>query len=256
MNDTPKMEIFKNQEFGRVRIAQNGEKHLFCASDVAKALGYKRTADAISAHCKGVCVLPTPSAGGIQNTKFITEGDVYRLIIRSKLPSAERFERWVFDGVLPLIRKHGAYATDSVLNNPELWKKVMQALRNEEAKNAMLEAENEQHLEALASMTPKAKYYDIILRSRNAVPITLFAKDYGMSATRMNRLLHTLEIQYKVRNCWILYQRYANLGFTVTHTYRVNDVTCSMHTCWTQKGRLFLYDLLADHGVLPLIEML
>ena len=104
-----KLEIFKNEEFGSVRIIQDGDKYLFCGSDVAKALGYKRTADAITAHCKGVCVLPTPTAGGIQDMKYITEGDVYRLITHSKLPSAECFEKWVFDEVLPTIRKHGAY---------------------------------------------------------------------------------------------------------------------------------------------------
>lgn len=100
---------FNNSEFGEIRTIQNDSGILFCGSDVARALGYARPADAISAHCKGVCVLPTPSAGGVQNTKFITEGDVYRLIAHSKLPGAERFERWVFDEVLPSIRKHGAY---------------------------------------------------------------------------------------------------------------------------------------------------
>ena len=103
------MEIFSNQEFGSIRTFEQDGKVLFCGKDIAKALGYQRTADAITAHCKGVCVLPTPSNGGIQRMKFIPEGDVYRLIVHSKLPSAERFERWVFDEVLPSIRKHGAY---------------------------------------------------------------------------------------------------------------------------------------------------
>lgn len=102
------MEIFSNQEFGSIRTFEQDGKVLFCGKDIAKALGYQRTADAITAHCKGVCVLPTPSNGGIQRMKFIPEGDVYRLIVHSKLPSAERFERWVFDEVLPSIRKHGA----------------------------------------------------------------------------------------------------------------------------------------------------
>ena len=102
------MEIFKNPEFGSIRTFELDGKVLFCGKDIAKALGYQRTADAITAHCKGVCVLPTPSNGGIQRMKFIPEGDVYRLIVHSKLPSAERFERWVFDEVLPSIRKHGA----------------------------------------------------------------------------------------------------------------------------------------------------
>lgn len=109
------IEVFKNEEFGEIRTVQKDDKVLFCGSDVARALGYVRPADAISAHCKGVCVLPTPSAGGVQNTKFITEGDVYRLISHSKLPSAEKFERWVFDEVLPMIRKTGGYVADEDL---------------------------------------------------------------------------------------------------------------------------------------------
>lgn len=255
MNDTPKIEIFQNQEFGSVRIVQDGEKYLFCAKDVALALGYRDTVNAIKQHCRGVVKHHLPTSSGTQTLSFITEGDVYRLIIRSKLPAADRFECWVFDEVLPTIRRHGAYATDSVLNNPELWEKVMQALQAEKSKRAKLQAENEQQQKAISALLPKARYCDVILRSKTAVPITLFAKDYGMSATRMNRLLHALDIQYKVRDCWILYQRYADMGFTVTHTYRVNETTCSMHTCWTQKGRLFLYELLCEHGVLPIMEL-
>ena len=106
------MEIFKNPEFGSIRTFEQDDKVLFCGKDIAKALGYQRTADAITAHCKGVCVLPTPSSGGVQNTKYIPEGDLYRLIIRSRLPAAERFERWVFDEVLPSIRKSGGYGID------------------------------------------------------------------------------------------------------------------------------------------------
>lgn len=112
---TNEIEIFENKEFGKVRTSEIDGKVLFCGSDIAKALGYTRPADAISAHCKGVCVLPTPSAGGVQNTKFITEGDVYRLIAHSKLPSAEKFEHWVFDDVLPTIRKMGGYVANSEL---------------------------------------------------------------------------------------------------------------------------------------------
>lgn len=112
---TNEIEIFENEEFGKVRTAEIDGKVLFCGSDIAKALGYVRPADAISSHCKGVCILPTPSAGGVQNTKFITEGDVYRLITHSKLPSAEKFEHWVFDKVLPTIRKTGGYIANSEL---------------------------------------------------------------------------------------------------------------------------------------------
>nr|DAZ55158.1 MAG TPA: repressor domain protein [Caudoviricetes sp.] len=91
-NNKTMITVFESKDFGKVRTADIDNKIYFCGSDVAKALGYLRPADAITSHCKGVCVLPTPSAGGVQKTKFISEGDVYRLIAHSKLPSAERFE--------------------------------------------------------------------------------------------------------------------------------------------------------------------
>lgn len=103
------IQIFQSADFGSIRTIESEGKVLFCGRDVAEALGYQRPADAISAHCKGVCILPTPSNGGIQRMKFITEGDVYRLITHSRLPAAEQFERWVFDEVLPAIRRTGSY---------------------------------------------------------------------------------------------------------------------------------------------------
>ena len=151
---------FNNSEFGEIRTIQNDSGILFCGSDVARALGYARPADAISAHCKGVCVLPTPSAGGVQNTKFITEGDVYRLIAHSKLPGAERFERWVFDEVLPSIRKHGAYLTEDVLEqaltSPDFLIELATRLKTEKAKNAQLTVSNQ-------IMQPKADYFDMLV---------------------------------------------------------------------------------------------
>ena len=104
------LQIFNNEKYGEIRTIVDGDKVLFCASDVAKALGYARPADAITTHCRGsVKRRLTDNLGREQETKFIPEGDVYRLIIKSKLPTAEKFENWVFDEVLPTIRKYGGY---------------------------------------------------------------------------------------------------------------------------------------------------
>lgn len=103
------LKVFSSTEFGELGVMLIDGKEYFPATQCAKILGYARPADAISAHCKGVCVLPTPSAGGVQKTKFIPEGDLYRLIVSSKLPQAEKFERFVFDEVLPQIRHNGGY---------------------------------------------------------------------------------------------------------------------------------------------------
>lgn len=107
-----KIKIFENEEFGSVRtIAENG-KVLFCGSDVAKALGYRRPKDAITAHCKGAVKRRLLTNGGAQEMKMISEGDVYRLISHSRLPSAEKFESWIFDDVLPTIRRTGGYVSN------------------------------------------------------------------------------------------------------------------------------------------------
>ena len=108
--------IFNNPEFGEIRTIEEDGKVLFCGSDVARALGYKNPTKAIADHCKGTVERRTnDSLGRQQNMKFIPEGDIYRLAAKSELPGAERFERWIFDEVLPSIRKHGAYMTPETL---------------------------------------------------------------------------------------------------------------------------------------------
>lgn len=115
-----KIEIFENEAFGEIRTIEEAGKILFVANDVAKALGYSRPADAVSAHCKGSVKRRLPTNGGMQDLKVIPEGDVYRLITHSKLPSAEKFESWVFDEVLPTIRKTGSYVVIPTLPKEEL----------------------------------------------------------------------------------------------------------------------------------------
>ena len=117
------LQVFENNQFGQMRtITENGNT-LFCGSDVAKALGYTNAPDALTRHCRGIVKRDTPTSSGVQTMSFITEGDVYRLITHSKLPTAEKFERWVFDEVLPTVRQTGAYMTpetiEKVLMNPD-----------------------------------------------------------------------------------------------------------------------------------------
>ena len=106
----------------------------------------------------------------------------------------------------------------------------------------------------IAEVQPKASYYDLILQNKNTVPITQIAKDYGMSGRKFNELLHELGVQYKSRKTWLLYQQYAECGYTQSRTYAIDESRSVMHTYWTQKGRLFLYDLLKNEGILPVIE--
>ena len=155
------METFKNPEFGSIRVVEENGKYLFCGADAARALGYARPNEAVSKHCKGTLKRRTPTTGGIQEMLFIPEGDLYRLIVHSKLPSAEQFEQWVFDEVLPTIRKHGAYLTKEkmweVATSPEALMKLCSDLLAEREANVSLRKEN-------AQLEGKAAFYDLVHR--------------------------------------------------------------------------------------------
>ena len=227
---------FNNSEFGEIRTIQNDSGILFCGSDVARALGYARPADAISAHCKGVCVLPTPSAGGIQNTKFITEGDVYRLIAHSKLPGAERFERWVFDEVLPSIRKHGAYLTEDVLEqalaSPDFLIELATRLKTEKAKNAQLTVSNQ-------IMQPKADYFDMLVDRNLLTGIRDTAKELGIRQNDFVRFLLDKGYLFRTKKGKLRpYATYVDSGLFEMKEF-VNDKTGYMdtQTLITPKGK-------------------
>lgn len=132
--------IFENKAFGSVRtLIEDDGTVLFCASDVAKILGYTNPNKAINDHCRAITKRYTPISGKEQEINFIPEGDVYRLIIKSRLPAAEQFERWVMDEVLPSIRKTGSYSTkkpDSYMIEDPIeralaWAEEQRALRGE-----------------------------------------------------------------------------------------------------------------------------
>lgn len=171
----------------RIVSEQDGTT-LFCGKDVAVALGYKRPNDALQQHCKGAAIhRPLETAGGIQQARFITEGDLYRLIANSKLPDAEKFERWVFDDVLPSIRKHGGYLTpekiEEALLNPDTLISLATQLKNERARRAQLEATNRE-------LAPKALFADAVAASEGSMLIREFAKElcqngYGTGERRL-----------------------------------------------------------------------
>ena len=163
------LQIFENSEFGCVRTVEVDRKTYFVANDVAKALGYVETAKAVRTHCKGVSEMDIPSNGGIQKMKIIPEGDIYRLVIKSQLPTAEKFERWVFDEVLPSIRKHGMYAKDELLDNPDLLISVAQKLKEERERNKALKTENDR-------MKPKEIFADAVATSHTSILIGDLAK--------------------------------------------------------------------------------
>lgn len=171
------MASFSSKEFGQIRVIQENGKCLFCGLDVAKALGYKRPADAVTAHCKGSVIRRVPTSGGEQPIKFIPEGDVYRLIVQSKLPAAVRFERWVFDEVLPTIRKHGGYLGESLMEqierDPEILFRFADALVKERRENKALRKE-------LLNLKPKAEFYDAFVNPGDCTNIRATAKELNV----------------------------------------------------------------------------
>ena len=190
---------------------------------------------------------------------LINESGLYSLILSSKLPKAKEFKRWVTSEVLPAIRKHGVYAVDEVLENPDMLISALQALKEEKAKAKRLTETLAVQEQQIAELQPKASYYDVVLNCKDLVSVTEIAKDYGKSAKWLNEKLHELGIQFKQGGkIWLLYQKYAEKGYTSTktQTYNGNDgeIHTKVHTYWTQKGRLFIYDKLKAENILPVME--
>lgn len=249
---------FSNKEFGSVRTLTIDGEPWFVGKDVAVALGYSNTKDAISKHVdsddKGWSRFATPS--GMQNMTIINESGLYSLILSSKLKTAKKFKRWVTAEVLPSIRKHGAYMTDETLKRALASPDFLIQLATE-LKNAQTELANAHY--TIETMKPKASYYDVILNCRDLVPTTVVAKDYGMSARKFNRLLHDLKVQFKQGERWFLYAKWEGFGYTQSKTDLYNKPNgtqgCSTRMCWTQKGRMWLYGFLKEHGIRPVIEL-
>lgn len=255
------LQVFNNAEFGSVRsLMVNGEPY-FVGKDVAEILGYQNASKALTDHVDEDDKLNNESLSslGQRGGWLINESGLYSLILSSKLPSAKRFKRWVTSEVLPAIRKHGVFAMDDIVNNTDALIEALQAFKAERLLRMALEEENAVQKQQLVEMKPKASYYDVVLNSPDLVSITEIAKDYGWSAQKLNEYLHVHGIQFKQGGrIWILYQKYAEMGLTSTktHTYPDNNGTIhtKVHTYWTQKGRLFIYDLLKGKGILPMIE--
>ena len=234
------MEIFKNPEFGSIRTFEQDGKVLFCGLDIAVALGYSNPRDALRRHCKGVVKRDTLTEGGPQQLSFIPEGDVYRLIVHSKLPSAERFERWVFDEVLPSIRKHGAYITREKLweiaTSPEALMKLCSDLLAEREKNAALREEN-------AMLEGKAAFYDLFIDLKHSTNLRTTAKELVVPERRFVRFLLEQRFVYRAPSGNVLpYAKPANDGLFTVKDYCNHGHTGS-YTLVTPQGKLYFAQL-------------
>ena len=237
------IKIFQNQEFGAIRTMSNEQGEvMFCAKDVAEALGYKRTRDAITQHVEeddAVKHRLIDSLGRTQQAVFINESGLYALILSSKLESARRFKHWVTSEVLPSIRKQGGYM---VARPDETDEEVLaRALQ-------IMQAAVQSRDEEIARLKPRADYADQVLDSIKCITTTQLAKELGMTAQELNRRLCEMRIQYWQSGQYMLYAEYARQGLakTRTHkrTFKHGMVMTEVYLVWTERGREFIHLLL------------
>lgn len=266
-----KIKVFENAEFGSVRtVTINGEPW-FVAADVCKALDIGNSRMAVSRldDDEKNTVSLIDGIPGNPNKTIVNEPGLYTLVLGSRKPEAKSFKRWITHEVIPDIRQYGMYATndflDKALGNPDNWIRMLTEYSAVKKENETLKLKTVEQKEVIESqnnqitlMKPKATYYDLVLQTKNAVNITTIAKDYGLSAVTLNKKLHDYGVQYKQGGTWLLYQQYADMGYTKTrtgvYTNKAGEEYASVHTQWTQKGRMFIYEILKKHGVLPKME--
>lgn len=254
--NTPQIFNFEQNE---VRTVLVNDEPYFVGKDVAEILGCSKPRNAISTHVDEEDKQDAPIQGGLggkQKMTIINESGLYSLILKSKLPSAKKFKRWVTSEVLPAIRKHGGYLTpekvEEALLNPDTIIQLATQLKEERTGRLIAE-------QKIAEYEPKISYLDSILSSTDSVTISQIAADYGMSPQQMNKLLHKLGIQKKVGNQWLLCKKHMNQGYTKSHTTEIpkadGGTKIVMNTKWTQKGRLFIYELLKKEGYYPQMDL-
>lgn len=234
------LQIFKNEEFGEIREVEIEGKQYFAAVDIARALGYSNTRDAISRHCKGVVkrdgVSKTVNQHGVETDQvtemaFISEGDIYRLVVRSQLPGAERFEAWVFDEVLPSIRQNGGYIANQEQLTPE-----------QIVANALVVAQKiiQQKDRQLADLKPKAEFFDAVAGSKSAIAIGDVAKTLGIDGIGRNNLFQILRDRKILMRDNKPYQQYIDAGYfrVIEQKYDTPDgeTKISFKTLVFQKG--------------------
>lgn len=260
------MQIFENQEFGAVRTVELDGEPWLVGKDVAQALGYSDTDQALRKHVdeeeKKILTRQNDGlAGGAGNATFdipnrgmtiINESGLYSLVLSSKLPGAKKFRRWVTAEVLPAIRRTGGYRM------PKDYPSALRALADAEEEKLALRAENEQQRQAIAEFQPLRQYIDTILSSTGAIATTQIAADYDISAKQLNKILHEEGLQHCVNGQWILYRRHMGKGYTKSETIPITRsdgrTDTRIYTKWTQKGRILIHEILTRRGILAVMD--
>ena len=265
--------IFTNPTFGEIRTAGTAEEPMFCLADVCKVLELQVTPTKNRLNNPGVNSIKVGVQTGIKKDGtpaiqmtdmiFISEQNLYKVIMRSDKPQAEPFQDWVCGEVLPTIRKTGGYiAANAQMTDEEIMATALRigeaTIRKRDERIKQLEAEAKQKDILINDMRKGNDYLNTILQSNGTVTTTQIAQDYGMSAVALNRKLADMRVQHKVNGQWILYATHQAKGYVHSRTLNLTHRDGRPYTCmmteWTQRGRLFLYNALKEVGVLPLIE--
>ncbi|WP_195362913.1 phage antirepressor KilAC domain-containing protein [Lactococcus lactis] len=243
-------------------VKVNGEEILFSAEQVAKSLGFTTKTNGTEYVRWNRVNEFLPQVAKVEKGSFISEPMVYKLAFKANNAVSEKFTDWLAVEVLPTIRKHGAYMTNEViektLTSPDFIIQLATKLKDEQEARLELEKENSQLSLDLAEATEKTRYLDLILDSPDELIVKQIAQDYGISAVKFNQILNKLRIQYKQNNQWILYSKFQGKGYIKSRTFNYIGSDKKQHTrintCWTQKGREFLYRKLKKAGYLPVVE--
>lgn len=238
------------------------EEILFSAEQVAKSLGFTTKTNGTEYVRWNRVNEFLPQVAKVEKGSFISEPMVYKLAFKANNAVSEKFTDWLAVEVLPTIRKHGAYMTNEViektLTSPDFIIQLATKLKDEQEARLELEKENSQLSLDLAEATEKTRYLDLILDSPDELIVKQIAQDYGISAVKFNQILNKLRIQYKQNNQWILYSKFQGKGYIKSRTFNYIGSDKKQHTrintCWTQKGREFLYRKLKKAGYLPVVE--
>ena len=227
--------LFENEEFGSIRTIQEGEIILFCGIDVAKALGYAKPRNALERHTKGALKRGSLTNGGVQELRFIPEGEVYRLIVGSKLPTAEAFERWLFDEVVPSIRKNGIYATENTLRmlmeNPVLIYEMAQEMLRQRQRADGLSMEVE-------LLRPKAEYFDQFVSPTDCTNIRNTAKELGVPERRFCKFLVEEKLLYRCPAGNLMpYNKHKNEGLFIVRDFYGKNGHFGAYTLITPMGK-------------------
>lgn len=234
-------------EGSNVRTVNIDGNPYFVGKDVATILGYKNTKDALLKHVDGEDKLGSQIATSGQNRemKVINESGLYSLVLSSKLPSAKKFKHWVTSEVLPAIRKTGAYKAKPKDNYqiPATYGEALQLAATLQTK--------------IEHDAPSLKYFHDQMRNPGLMTTTEIAKDYGWSARKLNKYLESKGVIYRQGNKWVIYQKYADKGYSQYEPFPYdNNKGVKNNLKWTQRGKKFIYDLLAEDGIRPVLEQM